>query len=293
MVKRLFLIMTTFGAALLGPQGASGAPAQALGNAWLLCDSQAARVEQAEGIPQHLLKAISLAETGRWDSARQANFAWPWTVTALGKGNYFPDSQSALNYVRALKDKGVTNIDVGCMQINLYYHGGAFASLEQAMDPAANVAYAATYLNGLYASARSWTKASGFYHSTTPERARAYRLKVLKYWNDERRSATATDRKSVDRARMAALNAAHKAQKQAALEGRAEAVRANQLAAWRTPGNASPNMATVAAMRRASMQAQWRQKYFGSGRNDKGRAFETKRRRQLKQWKLAQAGIGG
>ncbi len=38
--------------------------------------------------------------------------------------------------------RGVQSIDVGCFQINMYYHPGAFATLEQAFDPRANAAYA-------------------------------------------------------------------------------------------------------------------------------------------------------
>lgn len=286
MVKRFLLILATLTAALWGPQTSLAQPVQAIGNASVLCDSQAARVEQAEAIPRHLLKAISLAETGRWDGQRQENFAWPWTVTALGKGNYFPDRQTAIHYVRYLQARGISNIDVGCMQINLFYHGEAFASLEQAMDPAANVTYGATYLSGLYKTTGSWTKAAGYYHSTTPKRARAYKLKVLKYWNQQRRLAATEDRRSVDYVRMNELNARHKQQKTAALGSAKVLVRSNQLAAWRNPDSSQPDMVTMAAMRRAAKQAQWQDKYFGSGRQSKSLTFAKKRRKQLDKWRL-------
>ncbi|MBT4934128.1 MAG: transglycosylase SLT domain-containing protein [Rhodospirillaceae bacterium] len=286
MFIRFLLVLTALTAAFAGSRTVHAETVQAIGNAQELCDIQVARVERARSIPQHLLKAISLAETGRWDALRQENYAWPWTVTSLGKGHFFPDKQSALRFVHRLKARGITNIDVGCMQINLFYHGSAFASLEQAMDPATNVAYAARYLNGLYRTTRSWTKASGFYHSTTPKRAKAYKMKVLKYWNQQRKYAALQDRKSVDYARMATLNKNHKAQKEAALSSAGKSVRGNQMAAWRTDDPSGHDMATLAAMRRVSKQAQWHEKYFGSTNKGKGEAFAKKRRKQLDKWRL-------
>ena len=291
MVKRLLLFLTGLTAAVYGLHPAAVAAAQPIGNAWKLCDQQSSRVEMVKGIPVRLLKAISLAETGRWDRDRQANVAWPWTVTALGKGNYFPDKKTALEYVRFLQANAITNIDVGYMQINLYYHGGAFDSLEQAIDPAANVTYAAKYLAGLYKSTRSWTRAAGFYHSTTPERAKNYKMKVLKYWNAERRSASRKDRKAIDRTRMVQLNASHKAQKKAALGTDNSKVRGSQLAAWRSNSSRNLDMATLAAMRRASKVAQWREKYHGSP-DENGEDFTKKRQQQLEKWRLTKASKG-
>ncbi|HCF18886.1 MAG TPA: hypothetical protein DEV96_12760, partial [Rhodospirillum rubrum] len=55
--------------------------------------------------------------------------------------------------------------DVGCMQVNLRYHGGAFDSLEEAIDPAANVAYAASFLRRLFDDTNDWAEAVTAYHS--------------------------------------------------------------------------------------------------------------------------------
>ncbi len=291
MVRRFALILAGLAAVVLGPHLASAASTQVIGNAWKLCYSQIARTELSQGIPQHLLKAISLAETGRWDRIRQANVAWPWTVMAKGKGNYFPNKEMALDYVRYLKHQGITNIDVGCMQINLYYHGGAFASLEQAMDPAANVSYAASYLTGLYKSTRSWTRAAGYYHSTTPDRAHGYKLKVLKYWNQERKTASRKDRKSIDRDRMAKLNASHRKQKQAALNIDHTDIHGTQLAAWRNNDPKGHDIATQAAMRRAAKAAEWRDRHYGNS-DLNGENFAEKRRRQLEKWRLTRASKG-
>jgi len=286
MVKWLLVIVVSLITAVLTPFLVSAAPAQVIGNAWKLCDSQTQQLEQKKGIPRYLLKSISLAETGRWDRKKQANVAWPWTVTALGVGNYFQNKVKALKYVRFLQANAITNIDVGCMQVNLYYHGDSFASLEDAMDPATNVTYAAKFLKGLYQTNRSWTKAAGFYHSKTPKHAQGYKLKVLKYWKQQRQLAGREDRKAVDRQRMAKLNTHYKQQKLEALNGTSTNVHSYQLDAWRNGDKKNHNMETLATMRRASNSAQWKEKYPHDGREKTGKDFADKRRRQLDKWRV-------
>ncbi|NQV48427.1 MAG: transglycosylase SLT domain-containing protein [Rhodospirillaceae bacterium] len=285
MRKRVLAVFLAFAGLLAGHGDAAASSEQALGNASILCDAETARMENSRAIPSHLLKAISLAETGRWDKAEQANITWPWTITALGKGNYFPDRQSALDFVRDLKARGINNIDVGCMQINLYYHGGAFANLEQAIDPASNIEYAADYLTGLYQSTRSWTQAAAYYHSTTPDRAKAYKMKVLKYWNQERRQAASPGGKSIDYTRMEKLNNNHKE----AMEKAAADAPGGQLASWRQNRNGGLDMTTLAAMRRAKAKAEW-QITYGREAGSKTDTFAEKRRMQLKKWRLSQSG---
>lgn len=139
--------------------------------------------ERARSIPVHLLQAISLTESGRWSDHHDAFIAWPWTVMAEGKGRYLPSKEAALAEVRALQARGVTNIDVGCMQVNLYYHGSNFSSLEEAFDPVHNVAYATAFLLDLRERRHSWTKAVQEYHSTDRERQQRYQTKVMTAWD--------------------------------------------------------------------------------------------------------------
>ncbi len=188
---------------------------------WVACAREVARQERAAGIPEHLLAAIALAESGRWSPARKATIAWPWTVTAEGRGHFLPTKQAALAAVRDLQSRGIRNVDVGCMQVNLHYHPNAFKTLEQALDPAANVAYAARFLASLYRETGSWHTAAGRYHSATPDLHHAYRRKVIGLW-DEQRQVTAEaepppqDFRStivpVDYARMARLGALRSSQ---------------------------------------------------------------------------------
>lgn len=148
-----------------------------------ICAAETAEVERTYGIPPALLHSISILESGRYDSERRAVIAWPWTVMAEGQGRYFPSKAEAIAEVRKLKAAGVKNIDVGCMQVNLRYHPEAFANLEQAFDPAANVGYAGRFLKGLYEATGHWPTAASYYHSQTPSLAAIYRDKLMKIWN--------------------------------------------------------------------------------------------------------------
>jgi hypothetical protein len=170
-----------------GPNGS----AQAAENeaSWSLCQAQARLMEQAAGMPDHLLSAIARVESGRWHKDSGENFSWPWTVMAEGRGRYLPTKQAAVAEVEKLRARGVRNIDVGCMQINLIYHGEAFQSLAEAFDPMSNIAYAAAFLSDLKNEERSWIKAIGRYHSRHQRRGMEYRLKVLSAWREERRRA--------------------------------------------------------------------------------------------------------
>ena len=154
-----------------------------------LCIGAVAKQEAAHGIPRHLLRAISIAESGRWLRSRKATLAWPWTVTSGGKGTYYKSKSAAIRAVRKLQRRGVRNIDIGCMQVNLRYHPKAFKSLGQAFDPQTNAAYAASFLRKLRDDKRSWSQAVKRYHSATRSLNRPYYAKVYKIWRGERRKA--------------------------------------------------------------------------------------------------------
>ncbi len=129
--------------------------------------------------PAGLLGAIGRVESGRLDPHDGNLKAWPWSVNAEGRGYSFNTKGEAIAAVQALQARNVASVDVGCMQVNLMYHPAAFASLDEAFDPAANVRYAARFLGELYAETKDWNLAAAFYHSKTPERALSYQQKVL------------------------------------------------------------------------------------------------------------------
>ena len=131
--------------------------------------------------------AISLVESGRGIGPDQTRVAWPWTINAAGEGQYFDSKEDALAATRQLIEDGLRSIDVGCMQINLRYHPDAFATLEDAFDPARNVAYGASYLRQLHRLQGSWPKAVERYHSSEDGRRAEYRDRVLETWRDDAR----------------------------------------------------------------------------------------------------------
>jgi hypothetical protein len=167
---------------LIGGAGPASAALQTLQVVNDLCNQAAKKAETDARIPRNLLTAISLAESGRWDDRRKASFAWPWTVTNGASATYYPTKEEAIEGVKELRAAGKTNIDVGCMQINLHHHPNAFESLEDAFDPVTNVGYASRFLAGLQKETESWAEAAGRYHSSDPTRLGAYRDKVLGLW---------------------------------------------------------------------------------------------------------------
>lgn len=178
--------------ALSAAANAPATPEGGLGPDGILCRRETERQERQAGLPRNLLTALSHVESGRWDDAREAKVAWPWTVMAEGRGRYFRTKAEAIAEVRGLQAKGVKNIDVGCMQINLMYHGDAFESLEDAFDPASNVGYAVEFLTNLYEETGAWTRAATRYHSATEVHAVRYSGVLAKEWTRLNRDTDTT-----------------------------------------------------------------------------------------------------
>lgn len=200
-LSRTLILFAIAVAAALAPSPGTAAPLPVVGqvaqNERKICAEPIHQKEREAGIPNQLLVAVALAESGRWDKTDSASFAWPWTVTAEGKGRFFATKDEAIAQVERLRARGVRNIDVGCMQINLMHHPDAFADLDEAFDPHANVAYATSFLKELFQQSRSWMTAVGNYHSATPEFHMRYRQKVMKLWSEARRRDAESHRQDV------------------------------------------------------------------------------------------------
>ena len=145
------------------------------------CATYITQHEKTHNIPEGLLHAISKVESGRKDP-KGGVVAWPWTVNAQRQSYYFPSKDAAITAVREMQRKGISSIDVGCMQVNLHHHPKAFADLESAFDPAQNVAYAARFLTGLKKEHASWHKAVAHYHSANPLHHIPYQKNVMLAW---------------------------------------------------------------------------------------------------------------
>ena len=157
------------------------------------CLSAIVRVSHESGLPSGLLTAIGRVESGRRDRVSGRIVPWPWTVNAAGQGHFYATKQEAVAAVRRLRATGIAPIDVGCMQIDLDHHPHAFASLDDAFDPLANVRYGAAFLERLHKAAGAWPLAIADYHSQTPSIGAAYAVRVLTAWRHEGGGSAATE----------------------------------------------------------------------------------------------------
>jgi soluble lytic murein transglycosylase-like protein len=118
-----------------------------------------ARAASRHGVPLGMLYAVGLTETGR------GNTLQPYALNIEGRATYAGGKDEALRLIRAALRAGKRLIDIGCMQINHHFHAASFASVEDMLDPARNVEYAARFLTELKAREGSWTRAVARYHA--------------------------------------------------------------------------------------------------------------------------------
>lgn len=135
-----------------------------------ICDSAAHHAAAETGVPVDVMLTITRLETGRGTPAEP----WPWAVNNAGDGSWFPSEDDARSYVFSKVKRGITNIDIGCFQINYRWHADGFRSLDDMFHPELNALYAARFLSELYREFGNWTEAVGAYHSRTSKYADRY-----------------------------------------------------------------------------------------------------------------------
>lgn len=141
--------------ALAAAASTSSAQASAVG----LCEREIQSAAAKYGIPEGILYSVGLTETGRKGSL------YPYALNIEGKPFFPPSEDAALQQFAMAKQAGAKLIDIGCMQINHYFHGENFASVEAMFDPHANVEYAAKFLRDLHDRHDTWTMAVARYHA--------------------------------------------------------------------------------------------------------------------------------
>jgi soluble lytic murein transglycosylase-like protein len=124
-----------------------------------LCEREMVLASRKHGVPLGMLYAVGLTETGQKGSLQ------PYALNVEGRAVYGIDKNNALERFAQAKKAGAKLIDMGCMQINHYFHAEHFTSLDQMLDPAANVDYAARFLKQLRDREGSWTMAVARYHA--------------------------------------------------------------------------------------------------------------------------------
>jgi hypothetical protein len=146
------------------------------------CDRAAVRAEADWHLPSGVLAAIGAVESGRTGLGSTLPVPWPWTVNAGGRGLYLSNKESAIAAVRALHEAGVRVIDLGCFQVDIFFHPAAFASLDAAFDPETNAQAAALILTRSRQVGNSWETAVALYHSASAVRGQQYLRRVQTAW---------------------------------------------------------------------------------------------------------------
>ena len=108
------------------------------------CEREMTRAASDHGIPLGVLYAVGLTETGTRRTRSR-----PYALNIDGKAVYDIGKEDALRRFEQARQAGAKMIDIGCMQINHRFHARNFASVDDMLDPAKNVAYAARFLQQL------------------------------------------------------------------------------------------------------------------------------------------------
>ena len=124
-----------------------------------VCEREMIGASKRHEVPLGVLYAVGLTESGRKDSLQ------PFAMNIGGKAYFATGIEDALKQFDAARKRGVSLIDMGCMQINHHFHGDQFKSVAAMFDPRANVDYAARFLKTLRSQEGSWTLAVARYHA--------------------------------------------------------------------------------------------------------------------------------
>ncbi|CAN7764181.1 transglycosylase SLT domain-containing protein [Pseudorhodoferax sp. LjRoot39] len=115
------------------------------------------------GIEPWLLYAVALQES-------QINFGrtavpYPWSLCVRGRGERHLDAGQARSAMRRHLAAGITNVDCGPMQVNWGWHRDKLLTVEQALDPYANLDVGAAILASHWRTTGNWRTAIGLYHT--------------------------------------------------------------------------------------------------------------------------------
>lgn len=124
-----------------------------------ICEQQMVKASSLHNVPLGVLYAVGMTETGNKGSLH------PYALNVEGRTIFTSSEKAALKEFYKSQKSGAKLIDLGCMQINHYYHGNRFSSVEAMLDPKQNVEYAALFLNDLKKREGSWTMAVARYHA--------------------------------------------------------------------------------------------------------------------------------
>jgi len=129
------------------------------------------KIAREERIPVKLLKSVTYVESG----------FHPWTLNVEGTSHFFDTRKAAEQHLEKVVKEGVTNVDIGCAQINWGWHRKKFRSPKDLLSPETSLRYAARLLRQNSLTTRSWMKAALLYHSGDKIRQSIYRKRLIRY----------------------------------------------------------------------------------------------------------------
>jgi soluble lytic murein transglycosylase-like protein len=152
MLTRNGLLIAAMAIFMCSPGGGANASENA-------CEREMARASDRYGVPLGVLYAVGLTESGRKESLQ------PFAMNIEGRPYFAASREEGIRKFEAARAEGARLIDIGCMQINWYFHGEAFRSVATMFDPRLNVDYAARFLTTLRKQEGNWTLAVARYHA--------------------------------------------------------------------------------------------------------------------------------
>lgn len=97
------------------------------------------------GVPVVVLHAIAITESGKtWSDGVKR--PWPWTLNSVKGPMFFASREQAAAALRQILAEGITNVDIGLMQVNYGYHHHRVANPADLLDPQINLRVAAAVL---------------------------------------------------------------------------------------------------------------------------------------------------
>ncbi|MGZ0076307.1 transglycosylase SLT domain-containing protein [Methylomonas sp. EFPC3] len=123
------------------------------------------QVANKHELDPYILYAVALVE-----SANSNGYAsitpWPWAINKSGKSIVSTSKQEAQHILNTAIAEGNRHIDVGMMQVNLYWHGHNVAKPEQLLNPVTNLEIGAKVLaEAIQSSPNNLELGIGRYHS--------------------------------------------------------------------------------------------------------------------------------
>lgn len=160
-------------------------PNYGLARAQVNCDRIVEQAAQRHNVPAGLMSAMSRALLAKTDRPQMMPNS-PWTIS-LGSNVVAYDSAAEMEaQLENLIMEGEEDLNLGCMQLNLIWHGDHFYSLQDMINPEHSAEYAASVLSDLHNEYGSWQRAIRIFHGDTNETER-YVKSVLRLY-DERKN---------------------------------------------------------------------------------------------------------